>query len=100
MWAFVGAVVLPYLANQAGWVACEVGRQPWVVQGVMRTSEANSRTLPVSQVLGVIVLYALVNLSYMVGLGFEDAADSSVVAADVLALVPWRFGEQAAMRCL
>ena len=60
MWAFVGAVVLPYLANQAGWVACEVGRQPWVVQGIMRTSEAHSRTLPASQVLGVIVLYALV----------------------------------------
>lgn len=60
LWAFVGAVALPYVANQAGWVATEVGRQPWVVQGVLRTSEAHSKSLPVPQVLGVIVLYALV----------------------------------------
>jgi cytochrome bd ubiquinol oxidase subunit I len=60
LWAFVAAVALPYVANQAGWVATEVGRQPWVVQGILRTSEAHSRTLPASQVLGVIVLYGLV----------------------------------------
>jgi cytochrome d ubiquinol oxidase subunit I len=60
LWGFVAAVVLPYAANQAGWVATEVGRQPWVVQGVLRTSEAHSATLPAQQVLGVIVLYALV----------------------------------------
>ena len=31
MWVFVGAVVLPILANELGWVAAEVGRQPWIV---------------------------------------------------------------------
>ena len=60
LWAFVAAVALPYIANEAGWVACEVGRQPWVVQGLLRTSEAHSATLPASQVLGVIVLFGLV----------------------------------------
>ncbi len=60
LWSFVAAVALPYIANQAGWVATEVGRQPWVVQGILRTSEAHSQTLPASQVLGVIVLYSLV----------------------------------------
>jgi cytochrome d ubiquinol oxidase subunit I len=60
LWAFVAAVVLPYIANQAGWVATEVGRQPWVVQGLLRTSEAHSHTLPASRVLSVIVLFALV----------------------------------------
>jgi cytochrome d ubiquinol oxidase subunit I len=60
LWIFVAAVVLPYAANQAGWVASEVGRQPWVVQGILRTSEANSATLHKSQVLGVIVLYGFV----------------------------------------
>jgi cytochrome d ubiquinol oxidase subunit I len=60
LWGFVAAVVLPYAANQAGWVATEVGRQPWVVQGLLRTSEAHSRTLPASQVLGVIVLFGVV----------------------------------------
>ena len=60
LWIFVAAVVLPYAANQAGWVATEVGRQPWVVQGILRTREANSATLHTAQVLSVIVLYALV----------------------------------------
>jgi cytochrome d ubiquinol oxidase subunit I len=62
LWAFVAAVLGPFIANEAGWVACEVGRQPWVVQGLMRTSEAHSQTLPAAQVAGVIVLFALVYL--------------------------------------
>jgi cytochrome d ubiquinol oxidase subunit I len=57
---FVIAVIGPYVANQAGWVASEVGRQPWVIQGILRTSEAHSQTLPASQVVGVIVLFGLV----------------------------------------
>lgn len=60
LWAFVFAVALPYIANQAGWVATEVGRQPWLVQGLLRTSEGNSATLRRSHVLSVIVLYGLV----------------------------------------
>jgi APA family basic amino acid/polyamine antiporter len=56
------------------------------------------RTLPLALVLGtavMIVLYVLVNIAYLVGLGYVDAANSSVVAADVLALVPWHFAEPA-----
>ncbi len=66
LWSFVAAVVLPYLANEAGWVACEVGRQPWVIQGILRTSEAHSRTVPASQVLSVIVLFSLVYALFFV----------------------------------
>ena len=58
--AFVLAVIGPFLANEAGWVADEVGRQPWVIQGILRTSEAHSQTLPAAQVLGVIVLFSIV----------------------------------------
>jgi cytochrome d ubiquinol oxidase subunit I len=60
LWGFVAAVVLPYAANQAGWVATEVGRQPWVVQGLLRTRDAHSNSLHPSQVLGVIVLFGVV----------------------------------------
>jgi cytochrome d ubiquinol oxidase subunit I len=60
LWLLVVAVVLPYLANQSGWVATEVARQPWVIQGILRTSEANSSTLPAKQVLSVIILFTLV----------------------------------------
>ncbi len=40
MWVFVFAVLGPYAANQAGWVAAEVGRQPWIVHPPARTVDA------------------------------------------------------------
>ncbi len=40
--ALIWAIPLPYLAIQAGWVLAEVGRQPWIVYNVMRTSEGVS----------------------------------------------------------
>ena len=30
----------PYIANEAGWTVAEVGRQPWIVYGLMRTADA------------------------------------------------------------
>lgn len=46
----VPAVLLPQIANQAGWFAAEVGRQPWIVQDLMRTKDAVSRTVSASEV--------------------------------------------------
>jgi cytochrome d ubiquinol oxidase subunit I len=65
LWVLVLTVIGPYLANQAGWVAAEVGRQPWVVYGLLRTRDAVSPTVPGDHVLGSIVLFSLV----YVGLG-------------------------------
>jgi cytochrome d ubiquinol oxidase subunit I len=36
------AIPLPYLAATAGWLLTEMGRQPWIVQGLLLTSKANS----------------------------------------------------------
>jgi cytochrome bd ubiquinol oxidase subunit I len=41
-WTAIGAIALPYIAASAGWVLTEMGRQPWIVQGLLKTSEANS----------------------------------------------------------
>jgi len=54
------AVPLPYLANEAGWVAAEVGRQPWAVYKVLRTSEAVSAVVPAGNILFSIVLFTLI----------------------------------------
>jgi cytochrome d ubiquinol oxidase subunit I len=62
LWCFVFAVVAPYLANQAGWVSAEVGRQPWVVYGELRTSEAFSPHLPAGHVVTSIIVFAVVYL--------------------------------------
>jgi cytochrome d ubiquinol oxidase subunit I len=62
MMVFVVAVVGPYIANQAGWVSCEVGRQPWVVYKLLRTSEATSNLKAVGpdQVLASIVMFGVI----------------------------------------
>jgi cytochrome d ubiquinol oxidase subunit I len=36
------SIPLPYIANELGWVLAEVGRQPWIVYGLMKTSDAVS----------------------------------------------------------
>src|SRR5262249_1660790 len=46
----------------AGWVAAEVGRQPWIVYGLLRTSEALSRSVKAQQVLGSLILFTLIYL--------------------------------------
>jgi cytochrome bd ubiquinol oxidase subunit I len=41
-WAAIASIPLPYLAATAGWLLTEMGRQPWIVQGLLLTSQANS----------------------------------------------------------
>jgi amino acid transporter len=60
--------------------------------------ENRRRNLPLALILGtgaVVLLYLLVNAAYLVGLGYEGAAGTPTVAADVLGLLPWGYGEQA-----
>jgi len=60
MMVFVVAVVGPYIANQAGWVSCEVGRQPWVVYGLLRTRDAVSKSIDAGQVMASIVMFGVI----------------------------------------
>jgi cytochrome bd ubiquinol oxidase subunit I len=63
LWAAVLAVPLPLLAIEIGWMVAEVGRQPWIVQGLMLTSQGVSPGVSSTDVLisivGIILLYAL-----------------------------------------
>jgi len=52
-------IPLPYLANEMGWMLAEVGRQPWIVYGMMRTKDAVS-PIAVSQVGTTLVAFILV----------------------------------------
>jgi len=56
------AVLLPQLGNQLGWFSAEVGRQPWIVYGLLRTSEAFSPAVGAGQVILSLILFALVYL--------------------------------------
>jgi cytochrome d ubiquinol oxidase subunit I len=63
LWAGVVSIAFPYLAALAGWVLSEVGRQPWIVQGLLKTADANSPSVGTSTIalsLGTFaVLYVL-----------------------------------------
>ena len=48
------AIPLPYIANEAGWMVAEVGRQPWIVWGLMRTSDAVSPVDPTQVAVSLI----------------------------------------------
>ena len=62
-------IPLPYIAAELGWIVTEVGRQPWIVYGVLRTSEAVSN-IATSQVfvslIAFIILYSLLGLAAFV----------------------------------
>lgn len=53
----VVSVVLPQIANQTGWFATEVGRQPWVVYNLMRTEDAISPVVTAGQVMASLVMF-------------------------------------------
>ena len=60
LWLLVLSVLGPQIANQAGWFAAEVGRQPWIVQGLLRTSEGLSAVVKANMVLTSIILFSAV----------------------------------------
>ena len=62
LWLLVSTIFMAQLATQAGWFTAEMGRQPWVVYGVLQTSQAASIAVKAYQVLLSIVLFSLVYL--------------------------------------
>jgi len=60
LWVLVFAVLGPQAANQAGWFAAEMGRQPWIVYGLLRTSAGLSKVLQAETVLTSLILFAVV----------------------------------------
>ena len=66
LWLAVVSIAFPYLSALAGWVLSEVGRQPWIVQGLLKTADANSPSVGTSTIalsLGTFaVLYLLLGI--------------------------------------
>jgi cytochrome bd ubiquinol oxidase subunit I len=69
-WALLLSFPLPYIANTAGWMTAELGRQPWLIYGLMRTSEGYSSTVSASNglftLIGFMGLYTLLGLLFTV----------------------------------
>ena len=60
LWILVFSVLGPQLANQLGWFAAEVGRQPWIVYGIMRTPEGLSKVVQANVVLTSLILFTFI----------------------------------------
>ena len=70
LWPLLLSFPLPYIANTAGWMTAEIGRQPWLIYGLMRTSEGFSNTVSAGNglftLIGFMGLYALLGLLFTV----------------------------------
>jgi len=66
LWTAIVATAFPFIAATAGWVLTEMGRQPWIVQGLLKTSQANSPNVSNATIgasLGVfVVLYVVLGV--------------------------------------
>jgi len=60
LWIFVFSVLGPQIANQVGWITAEVGRQPWIVYGILRTSEGLSKAVEAGQVLFSLIMFTII----------------------------------------
>lgn len=60
LWFLVISVIFPQIANQVGWMTAEIGRQPWIVYGLLRTPQGVSQSINASQVLGSILMFIVI----------------------------------------
>lgn len=88
LWALMLSFPLPYIATTAGWMSAELGRQPWIVHGLMRTAEGASPSVHTGTVVFTLIgfcgLYLLLGLLFVFLVGREIAhgpADAEVAAA-------------------
>ena len=68
LWVLMLSLPFPFIANTAGWMTTELGRQPWLIYGVFRTAEGYSQQVTPGNVwftlLGFMGMYALLSVLY------------------------------------
>jgi cytochrome d ubiquinol oxidase subunit I len=93
LWILMLSFPFPYIANTAGWTTAELGRQPWVVYGLMRTEQGFSSNVSAGNALftliGFMGMYTLLSVLFLLlmwrevlhGPEFLSAEDSTAPAA-------------------
>ncbi len=75
LWALMLAFPFPFIANSAGWMVAEMGRQPWLVYGLMRTADGTSNLVHPGETvftsLGFAGLYFVLGLLFLFLVGRE-----------------------------
>ena len=69
LWILMLALPFPYIANTAGWITAEVGRQPWLIYGLMRTSEGVSPQVSAGNawftLIGFMGMYTVLSILFL-----------------------------------
>jgi cytochrome d ubiquinol oxidase subunit I len=69
LWILMLSAPFPYIANTAGWMTAELGRQPWLVYGLMRTEDGYSKTVSagngVFTLLGFMGIYTILGILFL-----------------------------------
>ena len=77
LWVLMLAFPFPYIATTAGWMTAELGRQPWIVYGLMRTAEGASPTVESGTALFTLIgfcgLYFVLGVLFLFLIGREIA---------------------------
>ena len=85
LWIIMLAVPFPYIANTAGWMTAELGRQPWLVYGLMRTAVGSSPHVSAANglftLLGFMGLYAVLAMLFLFLIQHELARGPAVATA-------------------
>jgi cytochrome d ubiquinol oxidase subunit I len=75
LWALMLMLPFPYISTTAGWITAEVGRQPWVIHGLMRTSAGVSMNVSAGNALftliGFMGMYAMLSILFLFLVGRE-----------------------------
>ena len=70
LWPIMLSFPLPYIANTAGWMTAEIGRQPWLVYGLIRTAAGSSKHIGAGNslftLLGFLGMYSVVSILWIV----------------------------------
>jgi cytochrome d ubiquinol oxidase subunit I len=69
LWILMLSLPFPYIANTAGWITAEVGRQPWLIYGLMRTADGYSKNVSAGNamftLIGFMGMYALLTILFL-----------------------------------
>ncbi|MGH9594138.1 MAG: cytochrome ubiquinol oxidase subunit I [Bryobacteraceae bacterium] len=75
LWLLMLMLPFPYIATTAGWITAEVGRQPWVIHGLMRTSAGSSMNVSAGNtmftLIGFMGMYAMLSILFLFLVGRE-----------------------------
>ena len=93
LWIILLCVPFPYIANTAGWLTAEVGRQPWLVYGLLRTNQGYSTNVTAGNsmftLLGYMGLYLVLGILFLFLIQREIGHGPALAAAgDVRSRAP------------